>query len=207
MSDYVEYTIDGNDYQGNGHNGYDKLEGDWLTYYKVGKGFAHKVKPEDREDFLHDLFLVFARVKVRYQDKGRELTIGGLVRIAQYQVASYWRNWYHHNQNTDCGRCSNRQRRKCKDDNSYGGKCPKAIQVESLNKLVEDGEGDKTELYQLIADDNSEFTNRLDARLILEGYPTRLVQLAYKKYAGYSFTDGERNYYYRELKKAQKSLV
>lgn len=207
MSDYVEYTIDGNAYQGNGHNGYDKMEGEWLTYYKVGKGFVHKIKPEDREDFLHDLFLVFARVKVSYQDKGRELTIGGLVRIAQYQVAGYWRNWYHRNQNTDCGRCSNRQRRKCKDDDSYGGKCPKAIQFESLNKLVEDGEGDKTELYQLIADDASDFTDRLDARLILEGYPTRFVQLAYKKYAGYPFTDGERNYYYRELKKAQKSLV
>jgi hypothetical protein len=207
MSDYVEYTIDGNGYQGNGHNGYDKLDGEWLTFYKVGKGFVHKVKPEDREDFLHDLFLVFARVKVRYQDKGRELTIGGLVRIAQYQVAGYWRNWYHRNQNTDCGRCSNRQRQKCKEDNSYGGKCPKAIQVESLNKLVEDREGDKTELYQLIADDNSEFTDRLDARLILEGYPTRFVQLAYKKYTGYPFTDGERNYYYRELKKAQKRLV
>ena len=34
MLDYAEYTIDGDGYQGNGngHNGYDKLDGDWLTY-------------------------------------------------------------------------------------------------------------------------------------------------------------------------------
>ena len=114
MLDYTEYTIDGDGYQGNGHhrNGYDKLEGDWLTYYKVGKGFTGKVKPEDREDLLHDLFLAFARVKARYQGKGKELTTGGLVRIAQYELADYWRKWYHHNQNSDCGRCSKRQRQE-----------------------------------------------------------------------------------------------
>jgi hypothetical protein len=209
MLDNTKHTIDGDGYQGNGHhhNGYDKLEGDWLIYYKVGKGFVHKVKPEDREDFLHDLFIAFASVKAKYQDKGKELTTGGLVRIAQYEVASYWRKWYHRNQNTDCGRCSNRQRRKCKEDSSYAGKCPKAIQLESLSKLVEDGEGDKTELYQLIADDNADFIPRLDAKLVLEGYPQRFVQLAYKKYAGYQLTGSEHNYYYRELKKAQKSLV
>ena len=187
MLDYAEYTIDGDGYQGNGHNGYDKLEGEWLTYYKVGKGFTGKVKPEDREDFLHDLFLAFARVKTSYQDKGKELTIGGLVRIAQYQVADYWR--------------------KCKEDNLYGSKCPKAIQLESLDTLVEDGNGDSTPLHELIADDNADFIPRLDARLILDSYPKRFVQLAYKKFAGYQLTGSEHNYYYRELKKAQKSLV
>lgn len=207
MLDYAEYTIDGNGYQGNGHNGYDKLDGEWLTYYKVGKGFVHKVRPEDKEDFLHDLFLVFARVRARYQAKGQELTTGGLVRIAQYEVASYWRKYYHRISNTDCGRCSNRQRRKCKEDNTYGGRCPKAVHLESLNKLVEDGEGDKTELYQLIADDKADFIPRIDAKLILEGYPQRFVQLAYKKYAGYRLTDTENQYYYRQLKRAQKSLV
>jgi len=73
--------------------------------------------------------------------------------------------------------------------------------------LVEDGEGNKTELNQLLADDNADFIPRLEAKLIVEAYPVRFIQLAYKKYAGYSFTDSERNYFYRELKKAQKSLV
>ena len=37
MLDYKEYTISDNGYQGNGHNGYGKLDGDWLTYYEVAK--------------------------------------------------------------------------------------------------------------------------------------------------------------------------
>jgi hypothetical protein len=212
MLDYQEYTIDGNGYQGNGNghngNGYDKLDGNWLAYYKVAKGFTRRVRPEDSEDFLHDLLLDFARVKVKYDDKGKELTEGGLVRIAQYEVAGYWRKWYHRHQNTDCGRCSNRQRLKCKEDKSYGGKCPKAIQIESLDKIVEDGNGDSTPLYELIADDNAvDLVARLDARLTLQSYPRRFVQLAYKKYAGYALDNAERQYLWRELKKAQKSLV
>ncbi|GAI84408.1 unnamed protein product [marine sediment metagenome] len=36
-------------------DGYDKLEGDWALYYKIARYFVHKVKFEDRQDFLHDL--------------------------------------------------------------------------------------------------------------------------------------------------------
>jgi len=209
MLDYAEYTIDSYGYQGNGHhrNGYDRLQGDWLAYYKVAKNFTHKVKPEDREDFLHDLLIAFASVKVKYQDKGKELTTYGLVRIAQYEVADYWRKWYKRNHNTTCERCSKAQRRKCKEGNLYS-QCPKAIYFESLSKLIDDGQGDKIELYQLLADDKAiDLTARLDAKLTLESYPQRFVQLAYKKYAGYPLTSSERQYYRREQKKAQETLV
>ena len=192
--------------ENNGHNGngYGKLDGDWLTYYEVGANFTHKVKPEDREDFLHDLFLAFASVKVKYQAKGKELTTGGLVRIAQYVVADYWRRWFRRIYGRDCSRCSKAQRQKCKEGNLYS-QCPKAIQIESLATLVEDGEGNKIELYELLADDNAiDLTSRLDAKLILDSYPQRFVKLAYKKYAGYPLTSTEKNYYYREQKKAQK---
>ncbi|MBA7703287.1 hypothetical protein ES703_112069 [subsurface metagenome] len=196
------------DNNGNGHNGYDQLNGDWLAFYNVGKGFTHKVKPEDREDFLHDLFLAFARVKASYQAKGKELTKGGLVRIAQYQVSDYWREHFKRENGIECGQCSKAQRAKCKRDNFWVGDCPKAIQIEHLSKLIEDGQGNKTELYQLLADDNAiDLTARLDAKLTLEGYPKRFVELAYKKYTGYALTSSEKNYYYREQKKAQKTLV
>ena len=39
MLDYIDYAIDGDGSQGNGEgdgyhgNGYDSLDGDWLTYY------------------------------------------------------------------------------------------------------------------------------------------------------------------------------
>ena len=207
MLDYEDYTIHGNGYQGNG-NGYDQLDGDYALFYKVAKGFSYRVKQEDREDFLHDLLLAMARVKAKYDQIGKPLTEAGLIRIACYELAGYWRKWYHRHQNTDCGRCSNRQRRKCKEDNSYGGKCPKAIQIESLDRLVEDGNGDSTPLHELIADDNAvDLVARLDARLTLDGYPRRFVQIAYKQYAGYPLTENERAYLYRHRKKAQTSLL
>jgi hypothetical protein len=51
---------------GNG-NGYDHLQGEWLTYYKVA--------------------LPFARVKVKYDQIGKPLTEVGLIRVAYYERA------------------------------------------------------------------------------------------------------------------------
>jgi hypothetical protein len=206
MLDHSEYTTEVNYHQGNG-NGYDHLDGDWALYYKVARGFKRRVKPEDREDFLHDLFLAFARVKVKYNAINKELTEAGLIRVASYEVAAYWRKLFRQINGIDCGRCNKAQRRQCHEQDLYR-ECPKAIKIESLDRVIEDGDGDGTALYELIADDNAvDLVARLDARLTLDGYPRRFVQIAYKKYAGYSLNGSELNYYYRELKKAQKSLV
>ena len=210
MLDYQEYTTELDHHQGNGNgngNGYDHLEGDWLVYYKVASRFTHKVKPEDKQDFLHDLFLAFIRVKTSYDTKGKELTEGWLVRIAQYEVADYWRAYFKRVNGIECSRCSKAQKAKCKEWNYSASDCPKAIQMEQLSKLIEDGQGGKTELYQLIADDNADFIPRLEAQFILESYPKRFVDLAYKRYAGYTLTNTEKEYYYRQQKKAQKKLV
>ena len=210
MLDTHEYTIDGNGYQGNGYhgNGYDQLDGDYALFYKVAKGFTHRVKREDSEDFLHDCMLAMARIKASYDAKGKELTEGGLVRVAQYELADYWRKHFKRINGIDCSRCSKAQREKCRDWDLYiYMDCPKAVKMERLDKLVEDGNGDSTPLHELIADDNADFIPRLDAKLILESYPRRFVQLAYKKYAGYQLTDTERKYYWKEQKRAQKTLV
>ena len=209
MLDYAEYSIDGNGYQGNGHhrNGYDQLEGEWLAYYKVAKNFTGKVKPEDREDFLHDLFLEYTKVATSYKAKGKDLTTGGLIRIAQYRVADYWRKTFRRIHGRDCSNCSKSQRAKCKAGNLYS-QCPKSIKLESLDTIIEDGNGNSSPLCELIADDNAiDLTSRLDAKLILESYPIRFVKLAYKRYAGYKLTSTEKEYYYRQAKKAQKKLV
>jgi hypothetical protein len=211
MLDYQEYTIDDNGYQGNGNgyhsNGYDQLEGDYALFYKAAKRFTHKVKPEDSEDFLHDLIMAMAKVKATYTAKGKELTEGGLVRIAQYEVADYWRKWYKRINGIDCSRCSHSQRQKCKDWQLYTD-CPKAIKLERLDKLVEDGNGDSTPLYELIADDKAvDLVAMVDARLTLDGYPTKAVKLLYKRYAGYPLEKAEGNYLRRFLRRTQKSLI
>ena len=211
MLDHNEYNTGGNGYQGNGNgyhgNGYDQLDGDWALYYKVARGFVRRVKPEDREDFLHDLFLKFAKVNAIYIAKGKELTEGGLMRVARYELAGYWRKYYHKINGIDCGRCSNRQREKCKDWFLYPD-CPRAVKMERLDELVTDGNGDATPLHELIADDNAvDVASRLQARRTLQGYPHKFVKLAYKKYAGYPLGGNEKEYYYRQAKKAQKRLI
>jgi hypothetical protein len=206
MLDYHEYNTSGNGYQGNG-NGYDQLDGDWALYYKVAKGFVRRVKLEDRQDFLHDLLLEMAEVKAKYEVIGKPLTEGGLIRIACYRVAHYWREQFRLTNGVYCHNCSKAQRQKCREKDLYR-ECPKAIKLVSLAKLIEDGNGGRTELCEMIADDNAvDIVARLDARNTLNGYPHRFVQIAYKKYAGYPLTNEERAYLYRQRRKAQKSLV
>ena len=206
MLDRIDYTIDDDGYQDNG-NGYDQLDGDWLTYYKVARGFVKRVKPEDRQDFLHDLLLMMAKVKAKYDLIGKPLTEAGLIRVACYEVADYWRKWFKRNNGIDCSHCSKAQREKCKDWYLYPD-CPKAVKMERLDKLIEDGNGDSTPLHELIADDNAvDVAARLDARLTLQGYPHKFIKIAYKRYAGYPLTNSEQNYFWREAKKAQRNLV
>ena len=212
MLDHNEYNTGSNGYQGNGNgngngNGYDHLNGDWALYYKVAKGFVKRVKPEDRQDFLHDLLLVMAKVKAKYNLIGKPLLEAGLIRVASYEVADYWRKWFKRINGRECGQCSQTQRRKCREEDLYR-ECPKTIKMESLDRLIEDGNGDSTELHEMIADDNAvDVVARLDARLTLQGYPHKFVKLAYKKYAGYPLTNDERAYLYRHRRKAQKRLV
>jgi len=180
-------------------------------FYKIAKGFVKRVRPEDRQDFLHDLLLTMHKVKAKYDAIGKELTEGGLIRVACYEVAQYWRNKYRRINGTDCGRCTNEQRRQCKSKDLYR-ECPKAIKIESLDKVIQDGEGNQIELYQMIADNNAiDVSDRLDARLILQSYPHKFVKIAYKKYAGYPLSVTERQYLYRQrskaIKSSQKSLV
>ena len=206
MLDYEEYSIGDDGYQGKG-NGYDHLQGDWALFYKVASGFTHRVRPEDRKDFLHDAMLAMARVKVKYEVIGKPLTEAGLIRVACYDVAEYWRKWFKRNNGHDCGQCSREQRQKCRSEDLYR-ECPKAIKLDSLDRLIEDGEGNKIELYQMIADDNAvDIAARLEARHILQGYPHRFVRIAYKKYAGYPLTNAERQHYYSQVKKVRKQLI
>jgi hypothetical protein len=206
MLDHSEYTTGLQGYQGNG-DGYDHLQGDWALFYKVAKGFTHRVRPDDRQDFLHDLLLTMAKVKVKYEAIGKLLTEAGLIRVACYDVAEYWRKNFRRINGTDCGRCSQEQRRKCKEKDSYR-ECAKAIKLDSLDRLIDDGNGNQVELSQMIADDNAvDLVARLDARLTLQSYPHRFVKIAYKKYAGYPLNNAERQHYYSQLTKIRKRLV
>ena len=204
MLDSKEYNTGDNGHQGNG-NGYDHLEGDWALYYKVARGFTHRVKPEDRGDFLHDLMLTMAKVKAKYELLDRPLSEAGLIRVACYEVADYWRKWFKRANGVDCSHCGKAQRQKCREQD-LRRECPKVIKTDSLDRVIEDGNGDRTELHELIADDNAvDLVARLDARLILKGYPHKFVRIAYKKYCGWPLDEPERRYFSRQRQKAIKA--
>jgi len=188
MLDYGEYStvLDCWAQDGESPLSYEHLEGDWRLYYKVAKYFVHKVKFEDREDFLHDLMLEMAKVKVKYEAKGKPLTEAGLMRVASYQVTEYWHTLMRHR--------------------------PTII---SLNGKADNGNGDGDseagEIIDFLADDNTvDLDLKLDARRFLLGCPRRLVQIAYKRYSGLPLTSKESNYlkYHsqKELKKSQQIL-
>jgi hypothetical protein len=192
------------DHNGNGHNGYDHLEGEWLTYYKVASRFAHKAKADDQQDLLHDIILTLADVE---RNNGHKpFTEAVMYRIASRAKDQYWRNYYKLNNGLTCGNCSKAQRRKCKEDWLYG-ECPKAIKLESLNKPVIDSEGNTTELGELIADDKAIDLDAWVSSSTWEiGYPKRLVAIAYKLKAGIPLAKGEHCYLQRFRKREQKKL-
>ena len=206
MLDYGEYSTVADYRQGNG-NGYDHLEGDWALYYKVARYFVHKVKFEDREDFLHDLMLEMAKVKAKYKARGKLLTEAGLMRVASYELSEYWVKQRRITTWLDCGNCSKEQRRKCREEFLYPD-CPKYHQLVSLNTVVGD-DGHKAELIDFLADDNAiDIVARLGARRFLQGYPKRIVQIAYKKYAGYPLDNADKLYWSKWQKKNnQKRLI
>jgi hypothetical protein len=202
---HVKSRSNGKRKQPNGKgNGYDHLEGEWLTYYKVASRFAHKAKAEDTQDLLHDIILTLATAE---RNNGHKpFTEAVMYRIASRAQADYWYRHYKLTMGLDCGHCSLKQRRKCKEGWLYG-ECPKAIKLESLNKPVIDSEGNTTELGELIADDKAIDLDAWVSSSTWEiDYPKRLVEIAYKLKAGQAFTHYERTILSRYRQKEQKKL-
>ena len=155
MLDIGEYITEVERYQddGNGYhnNGYHQLTGDWLQYYRIARYFTHKVKREDREDFLHDLMMEMAKVKAKYEAKGKPLTEAGLMRIASYELTDYWHTLMRHR--------------------------PTMLSLNTkANGDGADGDGEPSDIIEFLADDKAiDIVARLDARRILQGLPKRLV--------------------------------
>jgi hypothetical protein len=185
-------------------NGYDQLDGDWLTYYNVASHFSHKAKAEDTLDLLHDIILTLATAE---RNNGHKpFTEAAMYRIASRAKDQYWRTYYKANNGLTCGNCSQTQRRKCKEDWLYGD-CPKAIKLESLNKPIIDSEGNITEFGDLIADDKAIDLDAWVSDSTWEiGYPKRLVAIAYRLKAGIPLTNADMIYLCRFRKQEQKRL-
>ena len=188
---------------GNG-NGYDQLQGEWLLYYNVALPFAKSVPTQDGEDLLHTIISNLA-------DAGRSNghkpdNSSWMYRIASFSKAQYWRTFYKHTNGLDCGNCSKAQKAKCKEQDLYRD-CPKLIKMESLHKPIIDGEGNLTELGELIADDKAlDLDAWVDSRTFLLGAPERLLAIGRKLRRGENLTHGERTYLCKWRKREQNPL-
>ena len=214
----------------NGGNGYDQLHDQlhdqhgwlstdsgfewatvhWTTFYEVASRYAHKAKTHDAQDLLHNIMEALAVAERNNGDK--PFTPGTLHRIAQRCVADYWREHYRLNNGINCSLCSKAQRAKCRKRCQFGHvylyeQCPRAITLESLSKPIIDGEGNMTELGELIADPDSldrEFWDRDSIWQI--GYKPRLVEIAYKLHRGEALNESDRQYISRYRREAQRTL-
>jgi hypothetical protein len=185
-------------------NGYNNLIGEWLNYYKVASRFTYKVKPQDREDILHDILITLAGVA---RNNGHKpFTEAVMYRIASRVVTHYWYEYYRIMNGLDCRHCSKKQRQRCKADWLYR-QCPKAVKLESLNMPIIDDNGNTTELGELIADDKAiDLEAWIEAKTFLSGFPQRLLMIAQKLNNGEKLTATDSQYLWRYRKKQQKYL-
>jgi len=135
-----------------------------------------------------------------------------MYRTAEHIKDHYWYRRYSYTNGLDCQHCSKEQRRKCRynwgHSNWAYADCHRAIQLESLNQPIIDGDGNVTELADLIADDKAvDLAEWIDARTFLIGAPVRLKSIAMKKHRGEALTEAERMYLLRLRKKEQKMLA
>ena len=150
---------------------------DWGKYISIADKFQCKARFQDREDLRQNIIVKLADVELKYNGSGRTLSEGGMVRVASYTVMEYWRE------------------------------VMKLPPITSLNKMVDDGDGNETEFYQMLADDKAvDVEAWLDAKRWLYAAPLRLVKIAYKKVSGYPLTTAEQTYLCRQRQRFQQSL-
>jgi len=145
---------------------------DWGKYIEIADKFQRKAKAADKEDLRQNIILRLAEIETKYNGSGESLTEGGMVRVASYTVMAYWRE------------------------------IMRLPAITSLNGTVDDGDGNETEFYQMLADDKAiDVEAWLDAKRWLYRAPPRLVRIAYKKVSGLPLASAESRYLYKQRQK------
>jgi DNA-directed RNA polymerase specialized sigma24 family protein len=179
---------------------------DWEKYMEIADKFQHKARYEDREDLRQDIIVRLAEVASNNGHKPDNDS--WMYRIASFTVAQYWRDYYYQTNGIDCGHCSNRQRKKCKEQNLYPDYCPRAGNIESMSKPITDGDGDTIELWQTLADDKAiDLDAWLDAKIWLASCPQRLVRIANKMVNDKPLSNADLLYLSKWRRKQQKKLL
>jgi DNA-directed RNA polymerase specialized sigma24 family protein len=132
---------------------YDRLEQPWHQWAKIAKSFSLQLDNHmDREDLMHDIIVRLAEVAEEYRQKGKPLTKGGCIRVAQYTRLRF----YH-------------QKKRWK----------RVFSV-SLNSVVQDEDGYETEMIETIPDEKVTPDTWFDAKSYYLKSPERVKQAIQK---------------------------
>jgi DNA-directed RNA polymerase specialized sigma24 family protein len=129
---------------------YDRLEEPWRDWARIAKSFTYQLDDRwDREDLMHNIIVRLAEVAEEYRQKGKPLTKGGCIRVAQYTRLRF----YH-------------QKKRWK----------RVFSV-SLNSAVQDEDGYETEMIETIPDEKGIAPDTwLDAKSYYLKSPERVKQ-------------------------------
>jgi len=147
---------------------YDRLEQPWHQWARIAKSFSLQLdNHQDREDLMHDIIVRLADVAEEYRQKGKPLTKGGCIRVAQYTRLRFYDQ-------------KKRWRR---------------VFSVSLNSTVKDDDGNETELINtLIAHNGIDPDTWLDFKNYYESRPKKerraiqkLIKEDWRRLSGYDW--------------------
>ena len=110
----------------NGHSealDYGRLEQPWRDWARIARSFAYQVDSQDREDLMHNVIVRLAEVAEVYRERGIPFHRGACIKVAEYTRLRF----YH-------------QKKRWKRVSSI-----------SLNSIVQDEDGNETEMIHTIA--------------------------------------------------------
>ena len=143
-----------------------------------------------------------AKVRAKYEAKGKLLREASLMRVASYELKTYWAKRRYRLFGLNCSHCTTEQRRECRTTR-LPSECPrgKARRIFSMDKAV--GSDGGKELREFIPDDKMvDLDVGLDTRQILQRLPKRLVFIGKKVDSRIPLTQKEKDYlsYWRAKK-------
>ncbi len=152
---------------------------DYGKYITVADRYQRKAKYQDREDLNHTIILSLAQAQLAKDNNGGgQLSDIAMLRIASYECQKYWRA------------------------------IKRQLTILSLNTDIYDGDGNSTELIEMVADDKAiDLEAWLDAKTWLLGCPRRLVQIASKRVKGIPLNNADKLYLGKWRKREQKKLI
>lgn len=199
---------------------------DWNKFADIASRFDRKAYFQDREDLNHNIIVRLAELTIQ---KGN-LSLASMLRIASYVVQEYWHSFKKTSIEVCIanGTAKPRNWESCTYSHKPNGNCRSYIVIhhkhiinvcpylayrpaQSLDMEITDGEGNVSQLWEVIADDKAiDLDAWIDSRTSLLGLSRRLVNIAVKLQSDKPVTKTDMRYLerYRKNKKAiqQKSL-